>query len=59
MSPLDDFVSSNVEITLSTSLGVTRWKKRVNCNVFALDLYLYTGVVFVLINNTFDCVWFT
>ena len=53
MSPPDDFVSTNVEITSRTYLGVTGWKK----NVFALN-FLYAGVVFVFINNTFDWVWF-
>ena len=53
MSPPDDFVSSNVEI-LGSKLPERR---RFNCNVFAYDLF-YTWVVFVLINNTFDWVWF-
>ena len=53
MSPPDDFVSTNVEITSKTYLGKTGRKK----NVFALD-FLYAGVVFVFINNTFDWVWF-
>ena len=53
MSPPDDFVSTNVEITSKTYLGKLVEKK----NVFALD-FLYAGVVFVFINNTFDWVWF-
>ena len=51
-------VSSNVKITPGTSLGVTgRKEKGLIVKVFALD-FLYTGLVFVLINNIFDRVWF-
>ena len=47
MSLTDDFVSSNVVITSNTSSTSLRVTK-----AFALD-FLYIGVIFVLINNTF------
>ena len=49
VSPPDDSISSNLEIT-------TKNEKGFNCNVLALD-FLYTGVVFVFVSQTFDWVW--
>ena len=63
ISPPEDFVLTNVEITSRTSLRVTGRKEKGNvtytlkCNVFALD-FSYAGVAFVFISNTFDWSWF-
>ena len=56
MSTPDDFLSSDVKIKSSTSLGVTGRNEK-GIIVITLDFH-YTGVVFVLINNTFDWFWF-
>ena len=59
MSPPDDFVLSNVEITSRTYLKVTGRNEKVLIVMYLLLIFFTTGVAFVLINNTFDCVWLT
>ena len=58
MSSQDDFVSSHVEITSSTYLRVTGRNKKGLIVIYLLLVFFMLGVVFVLINNTFDWVWF-
>ena len=58
MSPPDDFVPSNVEVTLRTSLAVTGQKEKGLTVMYLLLIFFMLGVVFVPINKTFDWVWF-
>ena len=52
MSPPDDFVLSNVEITSRTYLKVTGRNEKVLIVMYLLLIFFTTGVAFVLINNT-------
>ena len=58
MSPPDDFVPSNVEVTSRTSLAVTGRKEKGLTVMYLLLIFFMLAVVFVPINKTFDWVWF-
>ena len=56
MSPPNDFVSSNVEITSRASLAVTGRKEKVLTVMYLLVIFFMLGLVFVFITNTFDLI---